>query len=344
MRILVCGKRPAATALTAILANAGADAFLCDSDGEFLSRVESGFRLEHEGEQRDFAVSTTARGLEGVYDIICLAAAAADMDSLLRLLSPHVHRHTLYLDVTGNLGSEHIGEMVGPERVTTGVPGWAGEWTEEGRRARLEGRGLCLEEPPETGAATHEQFIEVLAATSLGPVRVAGSCRDELWASLCYTIPLDSLGAILGLDYDSLVETAGLPDIVLKASGEVRDVARAMGYQLDALHDWSALKENENGGRQEAAVKNFFAHARGLPSSRVQSPLRADLEAGRLTDNRWLAGYVAERGRSLAIGTPANNTISTVIREMERGKRRPSPDNLRELTRRIGEDDSMFLT
>ncbi len=344
MRILVCGKRPAAAALAAILSDADADAVLCDIDNAFLSRVESGLCLEHDGEKREYAVATTARGLEGVWDIICLAAAAADADSLLRLLSPHVHRNSFYLDVTGTLGAEHIGEMVGPERVLTGAPGWVGEWLEEGRRARLEGRGLCVEEPPATGAAVLEQFIAAAAATGLGPVRVSGSCSDELWASLCYTIPLESLGAILGLDYESLVDMEGLTDIVLKAAGEIRDVARASGYRLDTLHDWSALKENENGGRGETAVKDFFAHARALPFTRVKSPLGADLEAGRPTDNRWLAGYVAERGRSLAIGTPANNTINTIIREMERGKRRPSPDNLRELARRIGEDDRMFLT
>ncbi len=345
MRILVCGKRPAAAALAALLAAGGEDAVLLDLDTDFMAELERSLWLHRDGKEREYAVPTALTGgLEGVYDGIWLAVSSSDLDGLLRTLSPHVHRSTFYLDLSGNLGYQHIGEMVGSERVLLGVPGWAGEWVEEGRRARLVGHGLCIGEVQGTDSDRARESAQAIARTDLGPVHLSDSCGEELWAALCYTLPLGSLEAILGQGFGELVELPGLPNIVLKAAGEVREVARSLGFKLDAPLDWSALKESENGGRQEAAVKDFFKHARGLPASQVKSPLLADLESRRPTDNRFLAGYVAEKARGLAITTPVSNTLFTVIREMERGERKPSPDNLRELVRRIGEDDRMFLT
>ncbi len=344
MKILVCGRRPTAAALTAVLVDAGEDAALFDLDAGLMSDLRRGFRLSLDGQDRKYDLPTASQGLASVYDGIILAAPAGDLDNLLRLLSPHVHRSTFYLDMSGNFGYEHVGGMVGVDRVLLGVPGWAAEWAQDGGRAVLVGRGACIgEAQAPTGERTGEA-AGILAGTELGPVRVSDSCIEELWAALCYILPLDSLGAILGQSCSGLMEQPGLPDIVLRAAGEVRDVARALGCKLDAPLDWSALKESENGGRQEQAVKDFFAHAQGLAASRVKSPLLADLEAGRQTDNRFLAGYVSEKARALAIGTPVLNAIFTVIREMERGARKPAGGNLRELARRIGEDDSMFLT
>ncbi len=344
MRILVCGKRSAAAALAALLASAGEDAVLLDLDTDCMSDLESGLWLVRDGEEREYAVPTaSAGGLEGVYDGIFLAAPARDVDSLLRALSPHVHRSTFYLDLSGNLGYEHIGQVVGSERVLLGVLGWAGEWQEEGRRARMLGRGLCIGEVKGASSARARKSAEALAKTDLGPVRISDSCGEELWAALCYTLPLHSLEAILGKGFAELVEPPGLPDIVLKAGGEVGEVARALGFKLNAPLDWPAPKKSDNGGRQEEVARDFFEHARGLPAGQVRSPLLDDLEARRETDNRFLAGYVSGKARGLAISTPVNNTLFTLIREMERGARKPSPDNLRELARRIGEDDSMTL-
>ncbi len=316
---------------------------LWDIDSDLLSTLMRGFRLSTDGgEKNEHAVPVAVEGPEGVYDAVFLAAAAPDVDPLLRALSPHVHRSTFYLDLSGNLGYEHVGEMVGEERVLVGVPGWAAEW--QGKRSvGLVGRSLCVGEASGPASERACQAARAISATALGPARVSDDCVDELWASLCYTLPLDSLGAILGLGFDRLVEQAGVPDIVLKAAGEVREVARALGYRLDAPDDWAALKESENGGRGERAVENFFAHARELPASRVKSALLDDIEAGRRSDNIHLAALVTEKARGLTVATPVCNALSTLLRELERGAREPSPANLRELARRIGEEDGMLL-
>ncbi len=343
MRILVGGRRPVAAVLAALLSETGEDAFLFDPASDVPARLKGGLVVEHDEGERRLPVRVAA-GLEGVYDVIVLAAAAAELDQLLRTLSPYVHRHTFYLDVSGNLGFEHIGQMVGPRKVLPGAPGWAAEWREEGRRARLVGRGLCIGEAGDVTPECALQIAEAIAATKLGPARVSATCDEELWADLCYRLPLESLRAVLSADFSELMELEGLPDIVLKAAGEVREVARSLGLSLEALHDWSALKESENGGRQDAAVTEFFAHAHGLAVSMVKPQLLADLEAGRPTDNRFLAGSLVEKARASAVSTPVCNALFTLLREMERGARKPSPDNLRELTRRFREDDNLFLS
>jgi 2-dehydropantoate 2-reductase len=52
------------------------------------------------------------------------------------------------------------------------------------------------------------------------------------------------------------------------------------------------------------------------------------LERGRKTEIGYLNGYVCERGREHGVPTPINDATVTMVKQIEDGMRKITPDNL----------------
>ena len=55
------------------------------------------------------------------------------------------------------------------------------------------------------------------------------------------------------------------------------------------------------------------------------------IERGRRPEIDFMNGYVVEKGREKSVATPLNAALTSLVREIEAGTRKTSPDNLRDL-------------
>jgi 2-dehydropantoate 2-reductase len=91
-------------------------------------------------------------------------------------------------------------------------------------------------------------------------------------------------------------------------------VATAQGESTEAYERLSSF-----------AAQQFSGAREGRPS------LLQDAMKGRRTEVEYLNGLVAKKGREVGIATPANEAITTLVKQLEMGEIKPDPANLEHL-------------
>ena len=56
-----------------------------------------------------------------------------------------------------------------------------------------------------------------------------------------------------------------------------------------------------------------------------------DIEKGRPCEVDVINGYVEKKAMEAGVGTPVNDRVTEIIRDIERGKRRPSIENVKDI-------------
>jgi 2-dehydropantoate 2-reductase len=130
------------------------------------------------------------------------------------------------------------------------------------------------------------------------PVRVSDNVVGELWAKL-----------ILNCAYNAISATTKLPYGILFENEGVRDLMRLV------VHECLAVAQSESitvPGDSWQGVERIAATMSGQFSSTAQ-----DLMRGRRSEIDHLNGYIVRRGKSLAIDTPANQTLYSIVKVLE---------------------------
>ncbi len=126
----------------------------------------------------------------------------------------------------------------------------------------------------------------------------------DLLAKLLYNSALNPLGAILGVHYGALGDDPHSREIMDCVIGEVFAVIHARNSQTH----WETPEEYEE-----------FFYSTQIPATyRHRSSMLQDLEAGKRTEVEALTGYVSARGRLVGVPTPVCDTLSEMVRFLER--------------------------
>jgi 2-dehydropantoate 2-reductase len=203
--------------------------------------------------------------------------------------------------VQNGVGNEEaIAEHVG--RVIRGTTFPAGKIVEPGH-IRWEVRGDTSIGPFEPRPAPMEA-VEWLAdaCTRAGmPTEAVRDARGPQWRKLIFNAATNPIGALTGLTHGRVCEDPALRTLVTALVDEGKAVAAAQGIELDEdpeeLIDYAA--------RPEVAYDH-------------KASMLQDVEARRQTEIDFLNGGVARFGRELGVPTPLNDTVTALIKGMER--------------------------
>src|ERR1700676_2806865 len=130
------------------------------------------------------------------------------------------------------------------------------------------------------------------------PVHVSENVVGELWAKLILNCAYNAISAITKLPYGLLFENEG-----------ARDLMRLV------VHECLALAQRESislPGDSWQGVERIAATMSGQLSSTAQ-----DLMRGRRSEIDHLNGYIVRRGKSLAIESPANQSLFSIVMLLE---------------------------
>lgn len=131
------------------------------------------------------------------------------------------------------------------------------------------------------------------------PCRVSPEIEADLWIKLITNAALNATSALLNAPYGHIVSIAESREMLRQVVGECVAVARAGGVPLPAT-DFVDM------------VWRFAQHVPHVYSSTAQ-----DLARGKRTEIDALNGYVVRRGAELAVPTPVNQTLLTLVRLRE---------------------------
>ena len=147
-----------------------------------------------------------------------------------------------------------------------------------------------------------EDVCEALSESGI-PCRFEERILSFVWDKVLYNVCLNALATLLKTDYGSLGDDPGTWAIMEKLAHEFYEVASAEGVELVSS---SAVEYLER-----------FREQLLPPTRDHRSSMQEDIEQGRRTEIDALNGAVARLGRKHGIETPANETLTGMIRFLE---------------------------
>jgi len=155
------------------------------------------------------------------------------------------------------------------------------------------GRGELVVGPSVMTAEMLNDFVKAGV-----PVHVSDNVLGELWAKLILNCAYNAISAITKLPYGRLFEDEGARDLMRLVVRECLAIAERESITLP--------------GDSWQGVERIAATMPGQFSSTAQDLVRA-----RRSEIDHLNGYIVRRGRSLAIDTPANQALYSIVKLLE---------------------------
>lgn len=129
-------------------------------------------------------------------------------------------------------------------------------------------------------------------------VEVVPDIEPYRWLKLAVNASINPLTAVLGVPNIYLAKIPELAEVVRRVAGEVAEVARRLWIELPADPVEESLKVAEKTGRNI-------------------SSMLADLRRCRKTEVDYINGAVVELGRKLAVPTPYNELLYSLVKSLE---------------------------
>jgi 2-dehydropantoate 2-reductase len=154
-------------------------------------------------------------------------------------------------------------------------------------------------EPRPASTGEVEQLAQACTRAGM-PAEAVADARGPQWRKVIFNAATNPLGALTGLTHGRVCEQKPLRALASRLVDEGKAVAAAQGIELDSdpeeLIDFAA--------RPEVAYDH-------------KASMLQDVEARRQTEVDFLNGGIVEFGRRLAVPTPANETIWTLVKGVE---------------------------
>jgi 2-dehydropantoate 2-reductase len=242
------------------------------------------------------------------FTAIFLTVKAYDTAAMVATVAPALARDGVVLSLQNGLGNlEACAAAVGPGRVLGGRVIFGAEMPAPGRaRVTVFADPVLLGGLDAVDPARHlaaRRWATALSEAGI-PAEPTNEIRAELWAKALYSAALNPLGALLGVPYGHLAADPDTRAVMEAVIAEAFAVARAEGVRL---------------GWPDAAAYREIFYGRLVPvTASHRSSMLQDLERGRPTEIDAINGHIAARGAALGIPTPANATLTHLIRARSR--------------------------
>ena len=333
MKTLIVGSGAVGGLTAAFTSKGGADVTLLCREEETARRIrEEGLRIT--GKRGDIthkmnAVSELGDPAER-FDHILLATKAQDAKEALRDTLPYLKQDGLVTGVQNGMALETVEKLAGEKRSAACTVGWSCTKTGDAS-LRFNGEGFFV-----IGRAGDKKDKRLRELQSIlqyaAPVLVSEHIREDAFSKLILTSAVYGAGLLHG---GSLGEFSGEKSVRRFFAEIVREdleIAKAMRLRVPAYGgrlDYAVFARGDGFGdrlRRNALIRNLSGRYQGWVSTDYDG-----MKRGEGSEIPYIHGWLSETALKYRVLSPLNDGICKMAREMERGERKPSADNIREL-------------
>jgi 2-dehydropantoate 2-reductase len=331
IRVAVVGAGAIGGAVAVFLARAGWDLEVVCKHQEMVDRGRSeGFHVFGvKGEQRiPLRGVRETRDLSGPKDVVFLATKANDAVEAARDLVPLVKEYTVVVSLQNGICEEALADILGPDRVIGCVVGWGASMHGPGE-LEITSRGEfvigSIDGQSERRLPLVKRMLDEVA-----PTRISENIMGELYAKLIINACINSLGVAAGVKLGQLLAMKRARQVFIAVMREGMAVADAVGIKVEqgagGKLDYYRLLE---GGNVFSHMKrHLLIRIIGFKYRRIKPSSLQSIERGRKTEIDYLNGYFCDQGRQHGVPTPINDALVRMVREIEAGDRKMTPENL----------------
>lgn len=303
MRIAIVGCGAMGCVYAGLLASAGHEVWAVDAWREHIDAIRGqGLRLEGISGDRTVRIGATTDASEvGASDLVIIATKIMHVEPAATAARSVIGPETVVLSIQNGLGGPDISaRILGRERVLVGVVG---------------GFGASMKGP---GHAHHNGMELVRLGEFAGPVTPRLEAIAEVWRSGGFKVKcFDDIDQLVWEKLICNTTYSGPCSIMDRTIGEVMNDpdawAVAAACAKEAFEVGKAKRVKLDIADAESYVRDFGSK---IPNARPSVLL--DHMAGRMSEIDAINGAIVRVGLELGVPTPANTTITALVRAKER--------------------------
>ena len=158
----------------------------------------------------------------------------------------------------------------------------------------------------------------------------------ERWAKLCANAMGNPVQAMTGLGSLEIASSEGGRAITIHLAAESARVGLALGYRIPKFNGTTAEQWADAGRRETYETLDRMLTPAEASGRNWRASMAQDVAKGRPTEIDYMNGHVIAQGRAKGVPTPVSAAVVEVMHEVERGARKPVPQNVELALRRAG--------
>ena len=332
MRILIVGAGAIGGVTAAYMTLGGCDTTLMCSRESAAEKIRTdGLHIcgkRGETSVRMNAVSS-AFELEGTFDAVLIVTKAYDMQEAAKSILPYVKTESIVVSVQNGICIDMLSDIVGADRAAAAVVTWSSTMHGDAN-LEITAEGEFIIGRQDRSVKRLEQLKK--AMDTVFPTKISENITANMFSKLVINSGITCGGAMTGQTLGEMLRGSEARRFFIKTVMEDMRVAEAMGLRVPPfggkLDYYKFIRGN---GAAADLRRNIVLRAVGHKYKNLTSSSLTALRRSRPTEAPYLNGWVSRQGAKLGVPTPINDAVCRIISEIEAGKRKISPENLKEI-------------
>jgi 2-dehydropantoate 2-reductase len=266
-------------------------------------------------------------GLKRQVSIVFLTAKSYDTRWMVELVKPYLKTDGVLVSVQNSLNDEWIAPMIGHERDIACAFSVSAEVFEPGLircNTDHDHSYFVLGELDGTISPRIQEIAQILSEA--GKTQVSTNIWGAKWTKLVVNTMIMALCSTGGIGSWDMAHNPKYLGYAVKLGRETVQVAKALGHILEPL--FGLVAEDFINASDETIGKLLLKVTSDIGKGTHNAALQ-DILKGRLTElSDYINGLVIKKGREVSVPTPLNEAATSLVRQIEEGKLKPSLSSL----------------
>jgi 2-dehydropantoate 2-reductase len=158
----------------------------------------------------------------------------------------------------------------------------------------------------------------------------------ERWSKLCANSMGNPVQGMSGLGSAEIAGSEVGRAITIHLAAESARVGLALGYTIPKFNGETAERWADAGRRETYQALDEMLTPKSASTRNWKASMAQDVTKGRPTEIDYMNGHVVAQGRAKGVPTPVSAAIVDAMHEVERGARKPAPENIGLVLKRAG--------
>ena len=331
MRSAIYGAGSLGTVMGAFLAKNGVEIDLVNRNRAHVGALKAnGARITGTVEMTVPVSALLPEEMTGVYDIIFLMTKQLNNRETVTFLKDYLAEDGVIATLQNGIPEDSVAEIVGAERTVGVTVEWGATMTAPGESRLTSDRGSLSFHMGGMPGIPEEKLARVRALLEkMCPVKIEENLPGARWSKLLINATFSGLGTVMGGTFGDVTGDPDARELAARCMKEVIDTGRAEGVTFAPVQGKDIVSLFYWKNPVKKAFAKLIMPVAMKKHTAIEPSMLQDLKKGKPCEIDAINGIVCARGRKHGIPTPVNDRITEIVHEIQDGKRKPSPENLK---------------
>ena len=332
MRCAIYGAGALGTVMGAYLTRNGVDVDLVNRNKAHVEALKkSGARVTGTVDMTVPVKALLPEEMTGRYDIIFLMTKQLNNRETVTFLKDYLADSGVIVTLQNGIPEDSVAEIIGADKTIGVTVEWGATMTAPGE-VRLtsdpDSLSFHMGRMPGIPESTLEEVRAVLE--KMCPVEIEDNLPGARWSKLLINATFSGLGTVMGGTFGDVTKDPKARDLAASCMKEVIDVGRAAGVTFAPVQGKNIVSLFYWNGPVKKALAKLIMPVAMKKHAAIEPSMLQDLKKNKPCEIDAINGIVCEWGRRKGVPSPVNDRIVEIVHEIQDGKRKPSPENLKD--------------